>query len=98
MAGKKSHSKKGKRNARAKPRKNKGARRASGLKSPAATIQLVNAGAHDLTNLATAVKAYLELLGSQSVLDPKQKYYVDRAREQVEMMVDLVRELREKVA
>jgi len=98
MAGKKSRPKKSKKSSRAASGRSSAGRRARALKTPAATIQLVNAGAHDLTNLATAVKAYLELLGSQSTLDPKQKYYVDRAREQVEMMVDLVRELREKVA
>lgn len=53
---------------------------------------------HDLTNLATAIRAYLELLISQSALQDKQKYYVDRAREQVEMMVNLVREMRDKMA
>ena len=67
------------------------------LRSPAATVALVNAGVHDFTNLATAVRAYLELMDSQGRLEEKQKYYLERAREQVEMMVDLVREIKEKI-
>jgi hypothetical protein len=58
---------------------------------------LVQTGMHDLTNLATAVKAYLELLTSQGHLEEKQKYYADRAREQMDMMADLVRDLRKKL-
>jgi len=53
---------------------------------------------HDLTNLATAVKAYLELLTSQGTLEEKQKYYADRAREQMDMMAELVRDLRKRLA
>jgi hypothetical protein len=56
-----------------------------------------NAGMHDFTNLATALRAYLELLDSQGALNEKQKYYVARSREQVEMLIDLVRELKEKL-
>jgi len=67
------------------------------LRSPEATVALVNAGVHDFTNLATAVRAYLELMDSQGRLEEKQKYYLERAREQVEMMVDLVREIKEKI-
>ncbi len=78
---------------RARPAKRKVAK----LRSPAATVALVNAGVHDFTNLATAVRAYLELMTSQGRLEEKQKYYLDRAREQVEMMVDLMRELKEKL-
>ena len=87
--------KKGKKSARAAPGKKPSRGAAAAPKN--ARIDLVQAGMHDLTNLATAVKAYLELLASHSRLEEKQKYYVDRAREQVEMMVDLVRELRTKL-
>ena len=59
---------------------------------------LVQTGMHDLTNLATAVKAYLELLTSQGTLEEKQKYYADRAREQMDMMAELVRDLRKRLA
>lgn len=89
--------KKSKKGRKASARGSRAAKKPSGAGRGAVPVQLVNAGMHDLTNLATAVKAYLELLSSQSVLDDKQKYYVDRAREQVEMMVDLVRELKEKL-
>jgi hypothetical protein len=99
MAGKGKRAKKGKKAGRAKratPKKapaKKGTARAGTPNYKA----LINTGMHDFTNLATAVRAYLELLSSQGALDEKQKYYVARAREQVEMMVDLVRELKDKL-
>lgn len=58
---------------------------------------VIKEGMHDLTNLATSLTVYLELLDSQGTLDEKQKHYVNRTREQVEMMVDLVREMRGKI-
>jgi signal transduction histidine kinase len=87
---------KGKRPAAKKRPKSKPAKRAP--RAAASATAMIQSGMHDLTNLATAIRAYLELLISQSPLEEKQKYYVDRAREQVEMMVDLVREMRDKMA
>ncbi|HEX9709739.1 MAG TPA: histidine kinase dimerization/phospho-acceptor domain-containing protein [Candidatus Thermoplasmatota archaeon] len=49
---------------------------------------------HDLTNVATAMRAYLELLETQGALEPRQKYYLDRAKEQVDTLVTTVRDLR----
>lgn len=97
MAKKARRPKKSTRAKKTSSRTKRKAKKGSGAGRTNGSLQLVNAGMHDMTNLATAVKAYLELLTSQSVLDDKQKYYVDRAREQVEMMVDLVRELKEKL-
>jgi signal transduction histidine kinase len=54
----------------------------------------VSGAMHDLTNLATAMRAYLELLETQSTLEPRQRYYLDRTKEQVENMVETVRDLR----
>ena len=86
--------------AKGKPKKNK-ARKASKAKAPRRKAgfspEVFNQGMHDFTNLATALRAYLELLASQGALDEKQKYYVARSREQVEMLIDLVRELKEKL-
>lgn len=90
---KKSERAAGRKGGRSKPK----ARKAVRLQTPDATLALVNAGMHDFTNLATAVRAYLELLTSQGALAEKQQYYVTRAREQVEMMVDLMAELKEKL-
>jgi signal transduction histidine kinase len=82
---------------RPKAKKPKGAKKAPAARSSTIDGGVFNAGMHDFTNLATAVRAYLELLSSQGALDEKQKYYVARSREQVEMMIDLVRELKEKL-
>lgn len=94
MTGKAKRAKKSKKPRRSTKGKSK---KAAARKSKAGSEALFNAGMHDFTNLATAVRAYLELLSSQGALDEKQKYYVARAREQVEMMVDLVRELKDKL-
>ncbi len=77
--------------------KKRGATRPTADKGGTATTAFVNKSMHDFTNLATAVRAYLELLSSQGRLDEKQQYYIARAREQVEMMVKLVREMKEKL-
>lgn len=86
--------------ARRKPKRSK-TRRASKAKAPrkkaGLSPEVFNSGMHDFTNLATALRAYLELLSTQGTLDDKQKYYVARSREQVEMLIDLVRELKEKL-
>ena len=97
MAKKAAARKKTKAAKRAPATKNAAKPKGRALRTPEATIALVNAGVHDFTNLATAVRAYLELLQTQSKLEDTQRYYVDRAREQVEMMVDLMRELKEKL-
>ena len=76
-----------------RPTKKPAARKAS----KKVDADVFNAGMHDFTNLATALRAYLELLASHGTLDEKQKYYVARSREQVEMLIDLVRELKEKL-
>lgn len=94
MAGK---AKRGKKSRKASRSKKAGGKKAARKSGGQAREELFNAGMHDFTNLATAVRAYLELLSSQGSLDEKQKYYVARAREQVEMMVDLVRELKDKL-
>jgi hypothetical protein len=94
MAGKAKRAKKGKKSSRSTKGK---AKKGTGRAGKAGNEALFNAGMHDFTNLATAVRAYLELLSSQGALDEKQQYYVARAREQVEMMVDLVRELKDKL-
>jgi|SRR5690349_23296183 len=99
MAGKAKRAKKGKKSSktsRAKPKRG-APKKGAPKKGKAGNEALFNSGMHDFTNLATAVRAYLELLSSQGALDEKQKYYVARAREQVEMMVDLVRELKDKL-
>lgn len=87
---------------RGKPRKKGGKNRAapkgkarSGKKQIDAKV--FNDGMHDFTNLATALRAYLELLASQGNLNEKQTLWLARSREQVEMLIDLVRELKEKL-
>lgn len=86
--------------AKGKGKKKAAAKRAPAQRAPASRkvdAAIFNAGMHDFTNLATALRAYLELLSSQGKLDEKQTYYVARSREQVEMLIDLVRELKEKL-
>ena len=99
MAGKRG--KKGKAKKSTPKKAKKGKPRAAARRAPKRASggegELVHAVLHDMTNLATAVRAYLELLISQGTLEERQRYYVDRAREQVEMMIDAVRELREKM-
>ena len=89
--------KKSKAKPRRKAAKKKSAKRSAKGSTRKVKADVFNAGMHDFTNLATAVRAYLELLASQGKLDEKQQYYVARSREQVEMMIDLVRELKEKL-
>ena len=80
-----------------KSKARKTAKRPAARRNGGMSADVFNQGMHDFTNLATALRAYLELLASQGTLDEKQKYYVARSREQVEMLIDLVRELKEKL-
>jgi signal transduction histidine kinase len=80
-----------------KAKARKAPKRKVSRKAGVPTAEMFDKGMHDFTNLATALRAYLELLASQGNLDEKQKYYIARSREQVEMLIDLVRELKEKL-
>jgi hypothetical protein len=85
-----------------KARKAPGAKKSARTKrsrAPAARSDLRRVGdfMHDLTNLATAMRAYLELLETQGTYDARQRYYIDRTKEQVDQMVRTVQELRAKL-
>lgn len=89
---------------RRKPKKQGKARRRPSAKRAAARrpakgpdLKAVGEIMHDITNLATAMRAYLELLESQGTFDARQRYYMDRTKQQVDQMVVTVQELRAKL-
>lgn len=70
-----------------------GGRRAA----PAVDLHAVGEICHDVANIATAMRAYLELLETQGTFEARQQYYIDRTKAQVDQMVRTVQDLRARL-